>query len=319
MLGPKTDKPDWLARVCVHRDAFDGTVFVFAENPESAWAFLYASQNPRWAVFLRLDRRDVILPAFEDMPLVEVMNHRLGDTREFNYSDPFAFDDSSTMPFPDDLDDVFVLCGVRFRRDGVLVGAEPRPFAMFAPQYFGEAAPRKKTTKAVDPGFVARLRAEHPWLTDEDIRVAFGKRKKKPPTRKARPDRSHSDDSPSDEEDSSPSGEDPEDSEDSKHSSDGDTEAELDALREERLPAANANDAFRIFLRGGKGTKKRDSLRLRVCLRTQSGCENLVRCVRLSQREKLLLLRIWRRCTQAHSGICATGQPLVFGVGQCQG
>ena len=127
MMEPTPDKPYWLDRVCVHRDTFDGTAFIFTTHPGSAWIFLYASQNPRWAVFLRVERREVVLPALEDMTLLEIMDQSCGHMYEFDYSNPFAFDSHETLPF-DNVEDVQILQGVRFRRDGVVVDRAPLPF-----------------------------------------------------------------------------------------------------------------------------------------------------------------------------------------------
>ena len=67
LLPSEPIKPDWLASVCTYRDLFAKTVFVVDTRPDEAFAFLYASQNPRFALFLALKSRTVVLPAFEDM------------------------------------------------------------------------------------------------------------------------------------------------------------------------------------------------------------------------------------------------------------
>ena len=205
--------------------------------------------------FLAMDRKETVLPPFEDLSLLEFFDQHI-ETCEFNYSDPFEFWDDTTLPFPDNIDDVHVLQGFRFRQDGGIAKDDPVPFGTFAPLYMGKtSAPASKKKKASTPGFVDELRAKHPWLTDDDIKAAFGKRPKKRVDKKAKLDRQvHSGDEATDGEEEDTENDDGDD--EGPDSDGGGTEDELEAVRHEWQPVALPWEAFRIQIRGGHWTKK---------------------------------------------------------------
>ena len=73
-LPPIQPEAHWLANVCVHRASFANTVFATDTNPTDAFAFLYASMNPKWAVFLKVARTSVLIPDLGTLSIDDAFN-----------------------------------------------------------------------------------------------------------------------------------------------------------------------------------------------------------------------------------------------------
>jgi hypothetical protein len=256
-LAPaKPAKPLWLPHVCNYRDGFQNTALLADDASGIAWAFLRASQNPRYAFFLRLQRRDVVLPSFEDMSPLEAFECRAATLREYEYTEPFRFACDVTVPFAEG-GVLNVLPDLRFCQWGVFTHSVPISFEHFTacfakPPVAPAAAPRPRKRHAGGEEVAARLRAEFPWLSDDDIKVALGKRSAKP-RREHKEGEVDSDDGEVDEEeiDERPAPDDAGPDYDAESADD-----ELEALRHDWEPEDDPDLPFRVRILGGRFTKK---------------------------------------------------------------
>ena len=118
LMQQKPERAEWLSCVCDHRGALENTVCYMDSEPSVGWAMLYASQNPKYAIFLRLERRDVVLPAFEHMTASEVLEADWDHRREYRYPRPVALACDELVPFKGHCE-FNVLYGLRFCTWGV--------------------------------------------------------------------------------------------------------------------------------------------------------------------------------------------------------
>jgi hypothetical protein len=185
LAPPDLPAPQWLPWLAVYRDRFSNTAFVNDDASGVAWAFLYASQNPRFAIFLKLQRRAIVLPSFENMSPLEALECGVSPfDRAYDYADPLQFASDETVPFAAlGVDDgIGVLEGLRFRRRGVSMCMPIETFLSivngFPPprQTVVKVSSRPKRKPAGRAELIAELRKLHPWLTDEDVK-ACGRRR----------------------------------------------------------------------------------------------------------------------------------------------
>ena len=250
LLPKKVEPPIWLSCVCQHRDALDGAAF-FIDDSIDAWALLYASQRPYFAVFMRLMRRDVILPAIEEMTPLEAVGANWDDRREYEFTSPLEFACEQVVPFAATLD-FKLLRGLRYCQWGAYTEILPETFCCFRVDHpppqragTGERVARPRVDRA---SAEVVLRREFPWLSDEDIARALGKRA---PPRKALP-RERVAGSDVDADSSAASDHSDRESVDD----DADSDEGLEAIRDEWHFEADRFDAYRSRIVGRDYVKK---------------------------------------------------------------
>ena len=166
--------PWWARHFALNRDLFRGTaLFVEAAETSESWLFLLATQKPLGVVFLRLRRRDRILPDFNGN---EWRPNPLGRT-EFDVL-PWQCVEDRCITVPAD-SELSILPDLRFE-DGIVFTYHPsEPFESFVRRhphlevsYSGARASRAQPVKPRSDR--EKLRCEFPWLTEEDLDRACG-------------------------------------------------------------------------------------------------------------------------------------------------
>jgi hypothetical protein len=262
LMPAKSPPPEWLGHVVMNRDALIDTAFFTDAAPCMACGLLYASQNPRFALFIRLDRVAVTLPAFETMSPLEVLELDCFHRREFAYTQPFEFACDRLVPFSRTCD-FNVLYGLQYYATGAHTRGSSQTFAQFRAdctysKLTESSSPKAKKPRVDKAGFEAALRAELPWLTEADIQKALGKKIKRPSWAEPKVDGDAS--SSSNEDPLGPVEDEGAVVEDVVPVDDGDFGSaveELEALRDEFDVDVAADYAFRSRIMGGPDTKKR--------------------------------------------------------------
>jgi hypothetical protein len=135
---------------------------------------MFASKSPQAAVFLRLRRRRVVIPAYESFGAGELLSLDEVHQTHFDYW-PLTFVLHSDVPFGED-DDLFVYTEVRFVETTACTNVGPEPFERFVASHGSGPGPTTTPKPAgsrvhVTSDVRARLLDEFPWLTEDDLPV----------------------------------------------------------------------------------------------------------------------------------------------------
>jgi len=320
LLPPREPHNDWLHYVIPNRDQLACTAFSMQEDFEIAWVFLYASGNPWWVVFLRLERTDVEIDGLAN----GLPEHRADAGWEhsihFRYAKPFELSCNKLVPFKDTCD-FYILYGLRYTQQGAWAHGNFESFFDFAlhhargePEEKKRGPPRKKGGPKKD--IEKELRARFPWLTDEDIAVAVGKR-----TSEKRP-REHGDNKErKDGLESESSSDEPTSSEDDAEEDEAEApldweagKAELEAIRHDYHVEAEPYLAFRSWVMGGEWTfenLKRASSGQKGKYCSKQAAQWAERYAMAKERSFFLLEVRLRRSNEACHRVGAEKQPLL--------
>jgi hypothetical protein len=247
----------WLGRMCVFRASFEDTLLVAADAPDKGFVYLWASQQPRYALFLQVVREIVVLPDFENWTMEEIFNHRFGHRRHYKYVKPYAVVDDESIPLPIDGVGVSVFTNVIFDRTGVSCSDEPIALNAFTPILAKDDAPKKKANPKVPPEVDLSLLEKYPWLTQADIDLALGRRpKREKATHKGKKAPHDPGDASGDDDDDMSVSQESDDAPGEAGSDGGGTDDEMAALRTDYLADDDEMDFFALVIRGGHWTKK---------------------------------------------------------------
>ena len=242
--------PWWARHFALHRDLFLGTAVACLErDAEHAYMFVLGIQRPLCAIFWKLRRREVILPAYETLdPLMLLW---VADRRYEWDILPMACYDEQGLPFEED-DDLVVFHGLRYSDHAVFTNHSAEAFEDFVSQHpplkeGGEDHPQARGKVTRPSSEREKLKQEFPWLKETDFERASGFDRPRRLSHKRKADDlvSHSSDS---------------DVADSEKDADDDVDSdclnELDLLREHYEADNMAGDGFVVKVLGGKWTKK---------------------------------------------------------------
>lgn len=169
-------QPWWCRYVCAFREHFRSTaIFRGGDDDDEAstiYVVLYAKQQPYVAVFLECQRVDTeaayaCLPELRGAPLpLHLQVFSVG---------ALVHHDGGRVPFTED-HDLFVLHDLHFQGSFLVSHRAAQRFEFFVSP-FGSPSNKQATKRPaavqkprIDKDMRARLLAEFPWLTDEDLR-----------------------------------------------------------------------------------------------------------------------------------------------------
>ena len=113
-----------------------------------------------------------------ELPVLEAAGAQLNPLLFWaQYDIDTAFYDATAITIQPD-DSLFVLLVIEHVPTGVITRSEATAFEAFALVMFARAAPRAgdpRRPRAVPAELLARLRADFPWLTEDDVRAASGR------------------------------------------------------------------------------------------------------------------------------------------------
>ena len=179
---PEKPRPWWLQMVALNRDRFKDAAFSWGSpRAEVAYFIMYSTLSPYAVTFLRLQRRERVLPAVEALGPAEHLSLDELLTTTFTYSTHTFVLDEELLEF--DEEDMFAWTDLRFEDDITTTRSLPVAFDVFTARF-----PRAAAARARGPGqggqrrtdskmsVRAELLNEFPWLTEEDFNRIRGRR-----------------------------------------------------------------------------------------------------------------------------------------------
>ncbi len=179
---PEKPRPWWLQMVALNRDRFKDAAFSWGSpRAEGAYFILYSTSSPYAVTSLRLQRRERVLPAVEELGTAERLSLDELLSTTFTYCTHTFVLDEELLEF--DEEDMFAWTDLRFEDDIVTTRSSPVEFDVFTARFPRAAArarvPGQGGQRRTDFKMDARaeLLNEFPWLTEEDFnRISGGRR-----------------------------------------------------------------------------------------------------------------------------------------------
>ena len=169
-VAPPCSAPWWLKMLCWNRDNFEGVCLYPEERRRFVYFLLFAKKSPYEATFLRLTRREVLQPLNPidaDWPTEFRSEFDIGDIE-------VVLDDQ--VPFTD-MDDIWVVRGIRFNADGAFSNYPAERFerfTLFMPR--PAAAPATGRARRQAPrDYRMQILEENPFLDPEDLGLGVGR------------------------------------------------------------------------------------------------------------------------------------------------
>ncbi len=179
---PEKPRPWWLQMVALNRDRFKDAAFSWGSpRAEGAYFIMYSTLSPYAVTFLRLQRRERVLPAVEELGPAERLSLDELLSTTFTYCTYTFVLDEELLEF--DEEDMFAWTDLRFEDDIVTTRSSPVEFDVFTARFPRAAArarvPGQGGQRRTDFKMDARaeLLNEFPWLTEEYFnRISGGRR-----------------------------------------------------------------------------------------------------------------------------------------------
>jgi hypothetical protein len=173
---PKSNRralPAWMRLMCSHRDEFKRCVLYVGDGDprETVYMPLSLCQSPMSIVWLHLKRVPHVLPTFGILDRAIALSVCHTHAYSFGVVD-FSLDEIGVV----DGDPLWVMDGFSFSHGDVARShADPIPFETFTKHMrsSAHASERSASTRSKIPkSILDEMRAEFPWLTDEDLGLA---------------------------------------------------------------------------------------------------------------------------------------------------
>ena len=158
--------PAWVALVCKHRDVFRDCAFLSTRVRGKAWLLMYASQSPRFAMFLELRQ--------SEEPVCRNPDHISLDLAGWHFAHDFRYDigcdsfvPAEAIPAMEDGSDLHVVPDMAML-GSCRVGCDSEACELLAFRPLMALAPtaEEKPPRPSKPAVPATLLEQHPWIKD---------------------------------------------------------------------------------------------------------------------------------------------------------
>ena len=163
--GPAVEQPWWLRMLCFNREAFGSVGLYPDERRRFVYLLLFAKQQPYQATFLKLTRREVLLP------LRPRDSHWPAEFRSEYELDDFELMTESELSLSD-WEDIWVVRNIRLEPEGAFsnhAAERFERFVMFMPRPTTAPATGGARRRQAPRDYRLQLLEENPFLDPEDL------------------------------------------------------------------------------------------------------------------------------------------------------